>query len=118
MEKLILNRKIKILLENNAQMLFVFIGKKINSNHYLVLEIDDVNIDVAGENEKEIMEKLEALKEKTESKCYTSMPMDWLEEQWWVGDDEDLNLSIFNLIDYKLNPNLSEMIKNKENDKG
>ncbi len=117
MQKLTLNRKVKILLENSAQMLYVFIGKKHQSDYYLLLEIDDVNIDIAGDNEKEIMDKLEALKEKTESKSYTSMPMDWLEEKWWVGDDDDLNLSIFNLIDYKLNPGLSEMIKNKKNDK-
>lgn len=110
MQELKLNRKIRILLENNIQTLFVFIGKKTNSDYYLLLEINDVNVNVEGNSVIETLENLEKLKEKSELKEYVSMPMDWLEEKWWVGDDDDLNLSIFNLIDYKLNENFTKLI--------
>ncbi len=118
MQEIKTNRKLKILLENNVQVLYVVIYKFDFEDYYMVMEIDDIKTDVSGKSLQETMEKAEDLKSKT-NKNMVPMPSEWLEEKWWVGDDDDLNLSIFNLIDYKANEAFIKLIndKNKEYEK-
>jgi len=105
MNELITNRKFKILLENNAEVNGIIVGKA--GDTYIIVETDDLSADISGSSEEEVLSKAQAVVEN--SALYKNMaqvPVEWFSEEYWVADDDELNLSIFNLIDYK--PNISQ----------
>lgn len=107
------HRKIKIILEHQAEAMFLVIEEL--EYGFMIIKISDINCNYSEQELQEIKHNSFKDSDYRKKMNVSMLPFEWVSEDKWVGDDESLNLSIFDLISYKPRKDINEYIKPNAN---